>query len=153
MAGKGRPKTGGRRAGTPNKKTIARAAAALKRPESHVDALRFLSRIVRGRRPNLTEELRTRAAIALASYQHPHPTPPRAPTFAPKPFNLNKLTTLEDAGAEAQRIAAAVAAGELDHDTGTLLVNAVRTFMDSTAAIKAEREIALADAANSETAS
>jgi hypothetical protein len=71
---------------------------------------------------------------------------PKTPTFAPKPFTLNPLVTLEDAGVETQRVAQAVAAGTLDHDTGAFLVNAIRVFMDSLAVLRAEAEDAKSEA-------
>jgi hypothetical protein len=75
------------------------------------------------------------------------PAPSRAVTFAAKTIELRKVTTLEEAGEETLRVTAAVAAGELDHDTGSFIISAVRTFMDTLGAVKAEQEDARADVA------
>jgi len=83
-----------------------------------------------------------RAAAAVAPYVHPK----CAATFAPKPFDLKKPATLEEAGAETLRIAGAVAAGELDHDTGEFLIAAIKTYVETLTGIKLEREIAAVDA-------
>jgi hypothetical protein len=130
-----KPPNSGRKKGGGNRRALV-----------HPDALNHLAEVVASTDPLITPELKLRAAIGLAQYQHPKPTAPRGPTFAPTPFKLNDLVTLEDAGTETQRIAVAVASGKLDHDTGQFLVAAIRTFMDSLGAIKAEQEDARIDA-------
>jgi hypothetical protein len=79
-------------------------------------------------------------------YLRPRPPQPRLPTFAPKPFELNAMATLADAALETQRIAGAVANGELDHDTGQFLIAAIRAFAETLTGVKLEKEIAAADA-------
>jgi hypothetical protein len=72
---KGR-KTGGRQKGVRNKKTI------LVEPKPHPDGLDHLAAVMTASDdPTITPELRLRAAIGLAAYQHPKPTPTRAETF------------------------------------------------------------------------
>jgi hypothetical protein len=46
--------------------------------------------------PTISPELRLRAAIGLAAYQHPEPTPPRAETFV-GPIDYSAQPTLEEA--------------------------------------------------------
>jgi hypothetical protein len=138
VKGQRKPPNAGRRAGTPNKRTVI--------ARTHPDALDHLAKVMASTDPLITPELKMRAAIGLAQYQHPKPGAPREATFNLNPFKLNKLTTLEDAGAETLRVAVAVASGELDHDTGQFLVAAIRAFVETLAGVKTEKEIAAADA-------
>jgi hypothetical protein len=72
--------------------------------------------------------------------------PARGATFTPKPFELRRLATLGEASEEILRVAGVVAAGELDHDTGQLIINAVKVFAETLAGVKTEREIAAGNA-------
>jgi hypothetical protein len=134
----GRRKTGGRKKGSYNAKALV-----------HPDALIHLAQTVASKDPNVTPDLKVRAAAALAQYQHPKPTAPKQPFFTPKPFAFTRPTTLEEAGAETLRVAEVVALGELDHDTGTFVISALRTYIEAMVGIKTEREITLADLAKS----
>jgi hypothetical protein len=139
VRGKPRPVNSGRRAGTPNRRTI--------QPKTYPDALEHLASVMTSKSPLVTAELKTRAAIGLAAYQHCKPAGPKAATFAPKPFGFRKPTTMAEANAETTRVAEAVAAGELDHDTGQFLLAAIRLVVETLAGVKLEEQIAAADAA------
>jgi hypothetical protein len=132
----GHQKVGGRKKGAYYAKALV-----------HPDALIHLAETVASKDPNVTPDLKVRAAAALAQYQHPRPTASKQPFFTPKPFAFTRPTTLEEAGTETLRVAEVVALGELDHDTGTFVISALRTFIEAVVGIKTEREIALADLA------
>jgi hypothetical protein len=72
----GHAKMGGRQKGVRNKRTIAAA------PPGYPDALKHLVAVITAADdPTITPELRLRAAIGLAAYQHPKPAPTRTETF------------------------------------------------------------------------
>ena len=66
----GRAKTGGRKRGARNKKTVA--------PKTYPDALDHLAAVIASKDAAIPPDLKVRAAIGLAQYQHPKPTPSRA---------------------------------------------------------------------------
>jgi hypothetical protein len=104
------------------------------------DPIEYLSSLLSDEK--VSPETKVHAAAAVAPYVHPK----CGATFAPKPFELQKLTTLEEAGAETLRIAGAVATGELDHDTGEFLIAAIKSYVETLTGIKLEKEIAATDA-------
>jgi hypothetical protein len=57
---------------------------------------------------------------------------------------------MEEAAAENLRIAEAVAAGTLDHDTGQFLIAALKTHVEILAGVKIEKEIAATEALKAE---
>ena len=86
----GRAKTGGRKRGSRNQRTIAAAA----RP----DALAHLEKVMESTDGTITPDLKLRAAIALAQYQHSKPVPMRGGTLIdPIPYTAPK--TVEEARA------------------------------------------------------
>jgi hypothetical protein len=69
MAGPGRPKTGGRQKGTPNKASAGRIKALNEMRISGLDPVTFFSQILR--REDAPLDLRFQAAKELAPYMHP----------------------------------------------------------------------------------
>jgi hypothetical protein len=87
---RGRAKTGGRKKGAKNKRTIAAA------PKTYPDALDYLAEKTAAKDdPLVTPDLRLRAAIGLAAYQHPKP----APEHFVGPIDYAAPTTAEEARA------------------------------------------------------
>jgi hypothetical protein len=69
--GQPRPANAGRKKGARNKRTLAAASKAV-----HPDALDHLAAVMAAKDdPTITPDLRLRAAIGLAAYQHPKPIP------------------------------------------------------------------------------
>jgi hypothetical protein len=94
----GRSKTGGRKPGSRNRRTLAAAARS--------DALEHLEKTMASTDGTITPDLKLRAAIALAHFQHSKPAPTRTETFiGPVPFAAPK--TIEAAREAHPRIGGA----------------------------------------------
>ena len=134
VKGQPRPPNGGRKKGTPNRGTM-RAHRLVS--EAHDKTI--ISKVV------ADAESGDHAARQLY-FRFLRPPQPRSATFAPQPFDLHKPATIEEARIETLRVAEAVAAGELDHDTGQFLIAALKAHVEILAGAKLEKEIAAADA-------
>jgi hypothetical protein len=124
---RGRAKTGGRHKGTPNKNT-----ARARRLISEADDAAIVKQTVTSAKAGDVAAMRT-------YYQYLRPPTPRS-AFAVRPFELRKPTTLEEAAAETLRIADAVARGELDHDTATILTASLKAFCETMVAARTVEE-------------
>ncbi len=88
--GKPRPANSGRRKGSRNKSTLAGA------PKTYPGALEHLAKVMTSADGTITPDLKLRAAVALAQYQHSKPTPARGGTLIdPIPYMAPK--TVEEA--------------------------------------------------------
>jgi hypothetical protein len=83
-------------------------------------------------------------------FRYLRPPQPKTASFTPQPFDFRKPASMEEAAAENLRIAEAVAAGTLDHDTGQFLIAALKTHVEILAGVKIEKEIAATEALKAE---
>jgi hypothetical protein len=134
VRGQPKPANSGKRKGSVNKGTERQ-----RRLIAEGDDLEIVSKVVASAKLGDIEARRI-------YFRFLRPPPPRSATFAPAPFEFRKPATMEEASAETNRIAEAVAIGELDHATGEFLLAALRTFVETLAGVKTEREIAAIDA-------
>jgi len=109
----GRAKTGGRKSGSRNKRTIAAAA----RP----DALAHLEKVMTSTDGTITPDLKLRAAIAFAQYQHSKP----APTYVAVD-GYEEPKTVEEARTLILKLGARLANGEISVVAHDALVNGLR---------------------------
>lgn len=121
----GHPKTGGRKRGSRNKRTIAAAA----RP----DALDHLEKVVASTDGTITPDLKLRAAIALAAYQHSKPAPSHTETFVAVD-SYEEPKTVEEARALILKLGARLARGEISVVAHDALVNGLRAYLGDKAA-------------------
>ena len=120
----GRAKTGGRKRGSRNKKTVA--------PKTYPDALDHLAAVIASKDAAITPDLKVRAAIGLAQYQHPKPTPLRpAPD---KPIDLPPPKTAQEARDAIARITSMIARAEIDSDHGARIIAGLEAFLNARAA-------------------
>ena len=131
---KGR-KTGGRKAGVRNKKTMLAA------PEGSPDALEHLAKVMAATPdtdPTITPDLRLRAAIALAQYQHPKPWASRA---VGQPVPLEPPKSAQEARAAIAKITSMIARCEIDGEHGSRIIVGLEAFLGARAAeLEAEVE-------------
>jgi hypothetical protein len=115
----GRAKTGGRRPGSLNKRTIAAA---------YPDAFGHLVKVMATTDdPTITPELRLRAAIVLVPYQHSKQT-----YLNPLPYAAQK--TVEEARALLLELGERLMKGEIPIEAHDALVNGIRAFLSDKAA-------------------
>lgn len=119
----GRAKTGGRKRGSRNKKTVA--------PKTYPDALDHLAAVIASKDAAITPDLKVRAAIGLAQYQHPKPTPSRA---AIQPIDLGPPKTAQEARDAIARITSMIARAEIDTDHGARIIAGLEAFLNARAA-------------------
>ena len=129
--GKPRPANSGRRKGSLNKRTIAAAA----RP----DALAHLEKVIASTDdPTITPDLKLRAAIALAQYQHPKPTPTKAVS---QPIDLEPPKNAQEARDAIARLTSMIAKAEIDGEHGSRIIAGLEAFLSARAAeLEAEVE-------------
>jgi hypothetical protein len=128
---KGRAKTGGR------KKSVS---AALIYP----DALDHLAGVVASKSPNVTAELKVRAAAALAQYQHPKPTAPKVETFT-APIDYARPASVEAARERILELGERLAKGEISVEIHDALVGGLRAYLGDKA-VEQERLLAKLEA-------
>ncbi len=133
---KGQPKpvNGGRRKGTPNKKSVARGAL-----EGLPDALAHLAQVMTSNEPNITPELKLRAAVALAQYQRPRPYAGKETFTAAIDYETPK--TVEAAREAILALGERLAKGEISVELHDGLINGLRAFLGDKAA-EQERKLA-----------
>ena len=85
----GKPKTGGRRAGQRNRRTIEAAIAK-------TDALKYLSDLIDSDDETIGRDLKVKAAICLAGYQRARPAPVQTEMFL-TPVDYTAPTTPDEA--------------------------------------------------------
>jgi hypothetical protein len=130
---KGQKKTGGRQKGSRNKRTIAA------QPKTHPDALDHLASVVASKSPNITAELKVRAATALAQYQHPKPTAARPETFI-RLAHYVKPTGVYEAREAILTLGERLARAEVSVEAHDALVGGLRAYLGDKAA-EQQREL------------
>jgi hypothetical protein len=124
----GHAKSGGRKKGARNKRTVAAA------PQTYPDALEHLAKIVATTPetdPTITQELRLRAAIGLAQYQHPKPWMSR---FIGPIDGYAAPRTVDEARATILELGARLAKREISVEAHDALVNGLRVYLGDRAA-------------------
>jgi hypothetical protein len=124
----GHAKSGGRKKGARNKRTVAAA------PQTYPDALEHLAKIVATTPetdPTITPELRLRAAIGLAQYQHPKPWTSR---FIGPIDGYEAPRTVDEARATILELGARLAKREISVEAHDALVNGLRVYLGDRAA-------------------
>jgi hypothetical protein len=134
MFEKGRKKTGGRKKGVRNKRTLAVL------PRQHPNALDYLAEVVAD--DTLNAELRVRAATGLAVYQHPKPFASRVINPAIADFPL--VSNASEATTKIAEVTQRMARGEIDTDSGHALIDGLKIFVLGYAAVELEMEVAKA---------
>jgi hypothetical protein len=128
---KGR-KTGGRKKGSHNKKTIFVA------PKTYPDGLNHLVAVMASENPVITPDLKLRAAIAIAAYQHSKPAPSRP---AGQPIDLKPPKNAREAREAIATITSMIARAEIDGEHGSRIIAGLEAFLGATAAeLEAEVE-------------
>jgi hypothetical protein len=110
-----------------------------KRAKAHPDALAHLAKVMRGKMPNITEELRVRAASVLAQYQNPKPTAPRVETFI-TPIDYRKPQTVEAAREMVLTLGERLTKREISVEAHDALVGGIKVFLADRAA-EQQREL------------
>jgi hypothetical protein len=134
-----RPSNAGRKKGARNKRTLAAE------PKTYPDALEHLAKIVATDDGTITPELKVRAAIGLAAYQHPKPAPLRVETFI-GPIDYTVPTNPEGARAALLALGERLARREISVEAHDALVNGIRAYLGDKAAEQERRLSELEDA-------
>src|SRR5271166_3092209 len=124
--GKPRPANSGRQKGARNKRTLAGA------PKTYPDALEHLASVMASTDGTITPDLKLRAAIALAQYQHSKPTPLKETYVAVDDYTAPK--TVEEARALILALGERLAKGEIPVELHDSLVNGIRAYLGDKAA-------------------
>ena len=125
--GQPKPANGGRKKGVRNKRTVAAASKA-----PYPDALDHLAAVMAAKDdPTITPDLRLRAAIGLAQYQHPKPTPLRAVS---QPIDLEPPKNAEKAREAIARITSMIARAEIDGEHGSRVIAGLEAYLGARAA-------------------
>ena len=107
---RGHAKTGGRKRGARNRRTLAAAAKP--------NALDHLVTVMTSTDPTITPDLKLRAAIALAQYQHCRPISVKVD----KPIDLKPPQSAQEARDAIARITDMIAKGEIDSEHGSRVI-------------------------------
>jgi hypothetical protein len=125
--GKPRPANSGRKKGARNKRSLAGA------PNTYPDALEHLAKVMTSADGTVTPDLKLRAAVALAQYQHSKPTPARCGTLIdPIPYTAPK--TVEEARSLILELGERLAKGEIPVEQHDALVAGIRAYFGDKAA-------------------
>ena len=120
--GKPRPANSGRRKGSRNKSTLAGA------PKTYPDALEHLAKVMTSADGTITPDLKLRAAVALAQYQHSKPTPARGGTLIdPIPYTAPK--TVDEARSLILELGERLAKGGIPVELHDALVAGIRAYL------------------------
>ena len=129
----GHVKTGGRRRGIPNRRTIASGE------KTYPDALEYLATTMKAKDGTVTPDLKLRAAIALAQYQRPKPAAPaRDGTFI-APIEYTAPKTPDEARVAILDLGARVAKGEIPVELHDALINELKAYLGDRAAEQQKR--------------
>jgi hypothetical protein len=127
VRGQPKPANGGRKKGVRNKRTVAAASKA-----AHPDALDHLAAVMAAKDdPTITPELKLRAAIGLAAYQHPKPVPLRA---AGKRIDLEPPKSAQEAQDAIAKVTSMIARCEIDGEHGSRVIAGLKEYRDGRAA-------------------
>ena len=126
---RGHTKTGGRKRGARNRRTLAAAAKP--------DALDHLVTVMTSTDPTITPDLKLRAAIALAQYQHCRAD---LSVKVDKPIDLEPPKNAQEARDAIARITSMIAKAEMDGEQGRVIAG-LEAFLSARAAeLEAEVE-------------
>jgi hypothetical protein len=100
----------------------------------HPDGLVRLVAMMESEDPLITPELKLRAAIAVASFQHCKPTAPRAETFITRPIDYKAPETVEEARGTILTLGERLARAEISIEAHDALVNGLKAFLGDRAA-------------------
>jgi hypothetical protein len=121
--GQPKPANGGRKKGVRNKRTVAATSKA-----AHPDALDHLAAVMAAKDdPTITPDLRFRAAIGLAAYQHPKPFPLKETFVGPIDYAAPK--TVQQARAAILELGERMARREISVEAHDALINGIRTYL------------------------
>jgi hypothetical protein len=120
----GKTKTGGRMAGKRNKRTLAAA--------EKLDALKHLVEVIENKDGTITPDLKLRAAIALAGFQHPRPAPVQTEMFL-TPVDYVAPTSPEEARQTVLRLGERLARGEVSLQAHDSIVAGLRAYLGDAA--------------------
>ena len=121
--GQPKPANGGRKKGVRNKRTVAATSKA-----AHPDALDHLAAVMAAKDdPTITPDLRLRAAIGLAAYQHPKPFPLKETFVGPIDYAAPK--TVQEARAAILELGERMARREISVEAHDALINGIRTYL------------------------
>jgi hypothetical protein len=135
----GHAKTGGRKKGVRNRKTVAAT------PKTYAEALEHLAAVVAADEDQaITRELKVRAAIGLAAYQHSKPAPTRIETFV-GPINYAAPKTPEEAQQTILDLGERLARREISIEAHDALIGGIRAYLGDKAAEQERRLCALED--------
>jgi hypothetical protein len=128
VRGQPKPAKGGRKKGVRNKRTVAAASKA-----AHPDALDHLAAVMAAKDdPTITPELKLRAAIGLAAYQHPKPFPLKETFVGPIDYAAPK--TVEEARRAILELGQRLAKGEIPVELHDALVGGLKAYLGDRAA-------------------
>jgi hypothetical protein len=134
-SGSPKPANSGRKKGARNKRTLAAS------PKTYPDALEHLAKAVANDDGTVTPDLKLRAAIGVATYQHPKPAPFRTETFI-GPIDYTAPKTPEEARQTILDLGERMARREISVEAHDALINGIRACLNDKAA---EQEQRLAD--------
>jgi hypothetical protein len=135
VKGTPKPVNGGRKKGGRNKRTIA--------AEAYPDALAHIRAVMEAKDdPLITPDLKLRAAIALAQYQHSKPTSLKAV----EPVDYAPPQTVEESRAALLELGGRLAKGEIPVELHDALVNGIRAWLADHTAEQERRLSALENA-------
>ena len=131
-SGTPRPTNAGRRKGSRNKRTLAAA--------EKLDALKHLVEVIESDDGTITPDLKLRAAIALAGFQHPRPAPVQTEMFL-TPVDYTAPTTPEEARQTVLSLGQRLARGEVSVQAHDSIVAGLRAYLGD-AAMALEEQVA-----------
>ena len=129
---RGKAKTGGRRPGARNKRTLA--------AEAKPKAIDHLEMVMTSQEPTITPDLKLRAAIALAQYQNSRPTPLKPVT---QPISFEPPSNAQEARDIIVSITTAIARNEVDGEHGSRVIAGLEAYLAAKAAENEKRIQAL----------
>jgi hypothetical protein len=118
----GHAKMGGRPKGGRNRRTLVAA------PKVYPDALEHLATVIATTDGTITPELRLRAAIGLAAYQHPKPTSLAGETFVTVEGYIAPAT-VEEARQAILTLGERVARGEISIEAHDALIGGIKAYL------------------------
>jgi hypothetical protein len=127
-----RPPNAGRKRGSRNKRTLAAA--------EKLDALRHLVEVIENKDGTITPDLKLRAAIALAGFQHPRPAPVQTEMFL-TPVDYTAPASPEEARQTVLSLGQRLARGEVSLQAHDSLVAGLKAYLGD-AAMALEQQVA-----------
>ena len=128
--GASKPANSGRKRGSRNKRTLAAA--------EKIDALKHLVEVIENKDGTITPDLKLRAAIALAGFQHPRPAPVQTEMFL-TPVDYTAPTTPDEARQTVLSLGQRLARGEVSVQAHDSIVAGLKAYLgDAAMALEAQ---------------